>query len=165
MDALYPAEKGQRLISPPVTADITWLAGPGRGATWLAAEVHCLVAAWRTPPTMAGPSMPLDSLPTIFRYLDPSGHLSEAVTVHESARSAAQRSGDVVAEARALTNLAAAELRQGRDQDAARDLRLALSLSRQAGDRASEARALGSSACWPSGRGATGRPLTAMSEH
>jgi DNA-binding SARP family transcriptional activator/Tfp pilus assembly protein PilF len=143
MDALYPAEKGQRPQSPPATADMTWLTEPNAARAWLAAELPCLVAVVAHAAAHSWPEHALRLAATIFRYLDPSGHLSEAVTVHQSARRAAQHTDDAAAEARALSNLAAAELRQRRDQDAARHLRQALALSRQTGDRTTQARAVG----------------------
>ncbi len=143
MDSSYPAERGQRPEPPAATTDVTGLTEADAARAWLAAELPCLVAAVAHAAAHGWPEHATRLAATIFRYLDPSGHLSEAVTVHESARSAARHIGDVAAETTALSNLAAAELRQGRDQDAARHLRQALSLSRQTGDRPSEARALG----------------------
>ena len=143
MDALYPAGRGERPESPPATADMTWLTDPDAARAWLAAELSCLVAAVVHATAHGWQEHAIRLAATIFRYLDPSGHLSEAVTAHESARAAARRRGDVAAEAQALCNLAGAELRQGRDDEAARHLGQALSLSRQTGDRTSEARAVG----------------------
>jgi tetratricopeptide (TPR) repeat protein/transcriptional regulator with XRE-family HTH domain len=143
MNALYPAERDQRPEPPAATADVTWLTEPDAARVWLAAELPCLVTAVAYAAGHGWPEHAVHLAATTFRYLDSSGHLCEAVLVHESARSAARHSGDGAAEARALNNLAAAELRQGRDQDAARHLRQALSLSRQTCDRDSEARALG----------------------
>jgi tetratricopeptide (TPR) repeat protein/transcriptional regulator with XRE-family HTH domain len=143
MDALYPAERDQRPHVPAPTTTVTRLTDPDTSRAWLAAELPCLVAAVAHAAAHGWPEHAIRLAATIFRYLDPSGHLSEAVTVHESARSAARLTGDAAAEARALSNLAVAELRQGRDQDAGHHLKQALSLSRQTGDHTSEARALG----------------------
>jgi tetratricopeptide (TPR) repeat protein len=143
MDALYPAEKDQRPQSQPATANMTWLTEPDAARAWLDAELPCLVAVVAHAAAHGWPEHALRLAATIFRYLDPSGHLSEAVTVHQSARRAAQHTDDAAAEARALNNLAAAELRQRHDQDATRHLRQALALSRQTGDRTSQARAVG----------------------
>jgi DNA-binding SARP family transcriptional activator/Tfp pilus assembly protein PilF len=143
MDALYPAEKDLRPDSPVTLADVTWLSEPDAARGWLAAELRCLVAAIVYAAAHGWPEHASRLAATIFRYLDTSGHLPEAITVHESAISAARRGGDAAGEARALSNLAATELRQRRDQDAAGHLRQALQLGRQAGDRTSEARALG----------------------
>jgi DNA-binding SARP family transcriptional activator/tetratricopeptide (TPR) repeat protein len=143
MDALYPAESNQRPEHAAPGDGVRRLAEPDTARTWLAAELSCLVTAVAYAAAQGWPDHAIGLAATIFRYLDPAGHRSEAVILHESARSAARQVGDVAAEARALSNLAAAELRQGRDQDAARHLRQAQSLSHQAGDRNGEARAVG----------------------
>lgn len=143
MDALYPAESSQRPEHAAPGDGVSRLAGPDTARTWLAAELSCLVASVAYAAAQGWPDHAIRLAATIFRYLDPGGHRSEAVILHESARSAARQAGDVAAEARALSNLASAELGQGRDQDAARHLRQAQSLSHQAGDRNGEARAVG----------------------
>ena len=143
MDTLYPAERGQRPDPALTGADVAWLAKPDAAGAWLAAELPNLVAAVAHDAAHSWPEHAISLAGTIFRYLDPSGYLAEAVIVHDSACSAARQIGDTAAESRALSNLAAAELRQRRDRDAAGHLRQALSLSRQVGDRDGEARAIG----------------------
>jgi transcriptional regulator with XRE-family HTH domain/tetratricopeptide (TPR) repeat protein len=165
MDALRRAERGQRPESVAATADVTWPTEPDSARAWLAAELPSLVAAVAYAAAHGWDEHAIRLAATIFRYLDPSGHLSEAAAIHESARSAARPSGDVAAEARALDNLAAAELRQRRDQDAARHLRQALSLGRRMGDPRVRLAYRACSACWHSGRGTTERPPTTISEH
>jgi DNA-binding SARP family transcriptional activator/tetratricopeptide (TPR) repeat protein len=144
MDSLYPAEQHVR---PAVVARGTTVAPvlvkPDRARAWLDAELTSLVAVVVHAATQGWQRHAVELAATLFRYMDPAGHLSEAVTIHGYARDAARQTGDVAAEARALANLATSELRQGDYRHAARHLEQALTLSHQIGDSGAEARALG----------------------
>ena len=142
-DILHPAEKHLR---PRLTAQegiAPRLTEPGAARAWLDSERANLVAVAGYAAAHGWPRLAVELAATMFRYLDGGGFLTEAVTVHGYARHAARQTGDAAAEGRALANLAAAELRLGRDQEAARLFEQALPLSRQAGDRVGEARTLG----------------------
>ncbi|HTZ91694.1 MAG TPA: BTAD domain-containing putative transcriptional regulator [Streptosporangiaceae bacterium] len=143
MDALYPAEQHQRPDTPALAALAPRLTEPDRSRAWLAAELACLVAVAGHAASHGWPTHAVQLSSLLFRYLDADGRLSEAVAIHDHARGAARQIGDVSAEAGALTSLAAAELRQGSDQHAARHLEQALALRRQIGDRVGETRTLG----------------------
>ncbi len=146
MATLYPAETDQRpeLQAPPAgAAGLTDLTDPDVARAWLAVELPSLVAAVAHAAAHGWPEHAISLAATTFRYLEPGGHLTETLIVHESAISAARQSGDAAAEARAMINLGAAEMRQRRDQEAAAHFLYARELSHRIGDRASEARALG----------------------
>jgi DNA-binding SARP family transcriptional activator/tetratricopeptide (TPR) repeat protein len=143
MDTLYPAEQHQRPAIPALAAIAPRLAEPDTARAWLAAELPCLVTAVVHAATHGWREHATKLAATLFRYLDSGGHFSEAVTIHDHARGAAEQAGDVAAEAEALTSLAVAEHRQGRYERMSGHLEQALALSRQAGDRGGEARALG----------------------
>ena len=143
MDTLFPAESSQRPDLPVPAADLSWLTDPHAARTWLGDELPSLAAAAAYAAAHGWPEHAIGLAATLFRYLDPAGHLTEAVTLHQSAGTAARQTGDVAAEARALSNLAAAELRQSRDQEATGHLRQARELSHRIGDRDGEARASG----------------------
>jgi DNA-binding SARP family transcriptional activator/Tfp pilus assembly protein PilF len=169
MDTLYPAEQHQRPRGSAPAAIAPRLTEPGTAGAWLAAELPCLVAVAVHAATDGWPAHAIDLAATLFRYLDADGHFPEAVIIHGHARRAAQQTGDVAAEARALIRLGTAESRKGRYQRAAGHFEQALALSRQAGDRDGEARAytsLGNVAYWQ-GRyeQAIGYHQLALSQH
>ena len=143
MDTLYPAEQHQRPELPALAAVAPRLTEPDRSRAWLATQLRCLVAVAGHAASHGWPTHAVQLSALLFRFLDADGHLSEAVAVHDHACSAARQIQDGSAEAGALTSLAAAELRQGRDEHAAGHLQQALALRRQTGDRDGEARTLG----------------------
>ena len=104
-------------------------------ANLVAAVVHCAGHGW--------PRHATGLAATLLRYLIYGSHLSEAVTVYGHALQAARRSGDLAAEASALSGLGAIDIMRGHSRDAAGHYRAALERYRQCGDRAGEARALG----------------------
>ena len=141
MDTLYPAAQHLRprlpaaAIAPPLTQ-------PDQARAWLVAELPSLVAVAVHAAGHGWPGHAANLSATLYRFLVAGGHLSEAVTIHGHACGAAQQTGDVAAEAGALTSLGIAELQRGRYQRAAGHLERALGLRRQTGDRGGEARAL-----------------------
>jgi DNA-binding SARP family transcriptional activator/Tfp pilus assembly protein PilF len=143
MDTLYPGERHRRpCISAPASA-IPPLAGPAAARTWLDAERANLVAvaAYTAGHGWARDAIRLAS--TVFRYLEIEGHYPDGVTITAHARRAAQNTGDLAAEARALSDLAVIDLRQSRFQQAETNLRQALGLYRQTSDPTGQARVLG----------------------
>jgi tetratricopeptide (TPR) repeat protein/transcriptional regulator with XRE-family HTH domain len=144
MDTLHPAERHRR---PPALGPATMappLAEGDKARAWLDAELACLVAVAACSAANGQPRYAINLSATIFRYLDASGHFSEAVAIHSNARSAARQTKDDAAEGVALARIGLTEFRQGRYQSAEPHLEQALSLSRQAGDRGDEARVLNS---------------------
>jgi DNA-binding SARP family transcriptional activator/Flp pilus assembly protein TadD len=143
MDTLYPGERHRRpCISAPASA-IPSLAEPAAARTWLDAERANLVAvaAYTAGHGWAHDAIRLAS--TVFRYLEIEGHYPDGVTITAHARRAAQNTGDLAAEARALSDLAVIDLRQSRFQQAETNLRQALGLYRQTSDPTGQARVLG----------------------
>jgi DNA-binding SARP family transcriptional activator/Tfp pilus assembly protein PilF/DNA-binding XRE family transcriptional regulator len=142
MDTLFPAEGCRRprvrapaAPGPPVT-------GPAAARGWLDAERVNLVATAAYAADAGWPGHATRLAATLFRYLDDGGYYPEAITIHTHARHAARGSGDRAAEATALTNLGAIDVRQGRYQQAAGHLQKALALFQETGDQAGQARAL-----------------------
>jgi tetratricopeptide (TPR) repeat protein/transcriptional regulator with XRE-family HTH domain len=142
MDAVFPAEASRRpRIAPPATPT-PLLAGPVAARAWLdahrpafaAVAGHCAEHGW--------PAHATRLAAILFRYLDFGGYYQEALAVHGHASRAARSSGDLEAEAVALTNLGATSQRQGRRAEAAAQLERAATLAGQAHSPAVEARAL-----------------------
>ncbi|HLR86000.1 MAG TPA: tetratricopeptide repeat protein [Nocardioidaceae bacterium] len=73
------------------------------------------------------------------RHLDQGGRYLAALTVLDTGRDAARRTGDRVAEATAMRDLGAACMRLGRNEEAMGHYRAVLALTREVGDRAGEA--------------------------
>ena len=127
---------GPGIPTPPLTdpaAARAWL--DGHRASLVAAVTHAADGGW--------PEHAAALAATLFRYLDSSGHFPEAITIHTCARRAAQQAGHRAAEAEALTSLAVTDWRQGRHQQATRQLRQALTAFRELGDQTGQIRALG----------------------
>jgi DNA-binding SARP family transcriptional activator/Tfp pilus assembly protein PilF len=143
MDTLYPGERHRRPRIPAPATAVPPLADPAAARTWLDAERANLiaVAAYTASHGWPGHAVPLAA--TVFRYLEVEGHYPEAVRIIAHARRAARDSGDLAAEARALSDLAVIDLRQSRFQQAETNLRQAFGLYRQTSDSAGQARALG----------------------
>jgi tetratricopeptide (TPR) repeat protein/transcriptional regulator with XRE-family HTH domain len=140
--ALFPAEHHlqpsiarQQTPGPPVTE-------PAAARSWLEAELTNLVATVVHAAVHGWPGHAARLAAALFRYLDTSGHYSEAIIIHGHARQAAHDVGDTAAEASALTSLGVIDLWQGRYQEATDRLRHALTLARQADDLPGQARAL-----------------------
>jgi DNA-binding SARP family transcriptional activator/tetratricopeptide (TPR) repeat protein len=142
MDALFPAEAHRRPRVPVPTTSTPSLPSPDVARTWLDGERANLVAVMQAA-VQSCPTRTIDLAATLFRYLDAAGHYAEATVIHTCARQAAQQVGDRTAEAIALTNLGAVDLRQGRYKRAGRHIQQALTIYRETGDRSGQARALG----------------------
>ncbi|AVT33737.1 hypothetical protein C6361_34715 [Plantactinospora sp. BC1] len=141
MDILIPAGAGDRPEVPPPATPAPVLAGPDGARAWLDTERPTLVAVAAHTAGHGWPAHTTRLSVCLFRYLD-GGHHADALAVHGHARDVAQRAGDPVGEARALTNLGTAHVRLGRYGPAATHFRRALHLFREVGDRVGQARAL-----------------------
>jgi tetratricopeptide (TPR) repeat protein len=143
MDTLYPGERHRRpRIAAPASA-VPPLAEVAAARTWLEAERANLIAVVAYAADYGWPGHAIQLAATVFRYLDLAGHYPEAVSITAHGRRAAKDSGDLAAEARALSDLAVIHLRQSRFQAAETNLRQALGLYRQTGDPTGQARVLG----------------------
>jgi DNA-binding SARP family transcriptional activator/Tfp pilus assembly protein PilF len=142
MNALYPAERHRRPRIPAPATPISPFTSRTAARAWLDAERATLVAVavYAAGRGWVGHATRLSE--TLFRYLDAGGYYPEAMTIHTQARAAAQRAGDWVAEANALSRLGTVHLLQGRYHEAIEQQQEALALFRQAGDRAAQGRAL-----------------------
>jgi DNA-binding SARP family transcriptional activator/tetratricopeptide (TPR) repeat protein len=142
MQALYPGEADRR---PPVPAPDSPMPDLGDAAAahgWLRTELPnltaiavCAAAHKRHAPAVRASAV-------LYRYLD-GDHYNAAVTIHGTARTAAQRLGDESGEAHALNALAHAHAQAGRLAKASQYLQEAQRLSERAGDEVGQARALG----------------------
>ena len=141
-DSLYPAEAGHRPRVAPVATPPPDLTDPDAARAWLDGERPALVAVAAYTATRGWPSYTTRLSATLFRYLA-GGHHTDALNVHDHARRAARRTGDLTAEADALIHLGGAHFRLGRHQPATDHFSQALTLYRQAGDQIGQARALG----------------------
>ncbi len=142
MDVVFPAEARRRPRVPPSAAVVPEMPGQADGRAWLdqeranlvAAVVHCADHGWhRHAADLAG---------MLFRDLISGSHLTEALIVYGHALQAARRSGDLAAEAAALSGLGGAHFKAGRFAGADGYYQAALESYRRQGDRAGEARAL-----------------------
>ncbi len=142
MDALYSADRDRRpricapgVAIPPVD-DIA------QARAWLDNERTNLVATAISATAQGHPRQTILLAATLLRYLI-SGYFTDASTIFDQARIAAQQAGDSAAEAEALFGLGTVHGRLGRHAAAADYLRGALDLFRQAGSLTGQARALG----------------------
>ncbi len=142
MDTIFPAERHRRPRLHRSATLIPPLADPDLALAWLDAQRPCMVAAVMHAAAEGWPGHASRLAATLFRYFDNGGHFSEAITIHTHALLASGHTGDRAAEATALVNIASADLRQGRYEQASDQLQSALSLFRESGDQAGEARAL-----------------------
>jgi tetratricopeptide (TPR) repeat protein/transcriptional regulator with XRE-family HTH domain len=142
MDALFPAESSRRPRISPSANPTPPVTDPAAARAWLDAELANLAATAAHTAAQGWPDHAVRLAVTLFRYLDAGGHVPEAVSIHMHAHRAAAQTGDLAAEAEALTSLGVVDLRRGRYEQAARRFREALALRRELGDRAGEARAL-----------------------
>jgi tetratricopeptide (TPR) repeat protein/transcriptional regulator with XRE-family HTH domain len=123
MDTAFPAERHRRPRIPAPATSVPVLTSEAAARAWLDAERVSLVAASAHMVENGWPGSATRLSETLFRYLDGGGHYPEAITIHAHARDAARLMGDVVAEARALNNIGAVDLRQRRYEQAARHFR------------------------------------------
>ncbi|MFC7530901.1 tetratricopeptide repeat protein [Actinoplanes sp. GCM10030250] len=143
MDTLYPAEQHRRARVTRPESPIPPVGDTGGAQAWLDRERDNLVALVGHAATHDRPAHAVRLTLTLLRYLESGGHYPEAVTMHQHALRAAQRSGDAAAEAQLLTNVAVMDVQQGHYQQADALLRRAVELARECGDHAAQARALG----------------------
>ncbi len=142
MDLLYPAEanlrphiaQGQAVV--PVMQDRVgaraWL--DREHANLVTAVVHCSEHGW--------PGHATSLAATLFRYLMAGSHLYGADTIYRHALHAARLSGDLAAEAAALTGLGGIGIEKGRFRDAADHFQDALERYRRCGDLVGQGRVL-----------------------
>jgi tetratricopeptide (TPR) repeat protein/transcriptional regulator with XRE-family HTH domain len=142
MHTLFPIEANGRPEIPLPAAALPATDYPAAARAWLDAERENLVIAAAHAAAHGWPQHAIGLASCLFRYLDVGCHLSQAVTLHTHARSAARQISDHAAEAEALTSLGVVNLRQGRLGQAAGYFQQALRLCQQIGDRGGEARAL-----------------------
>jgi tetratricopeptide (TPR) repeat protein/transcriptional regulator with XRE-family HTH domain len=142
MDALHPAERHRRPRVAAPGSPVPPVSDPADAAAWLEASRSTLVEAVAYAAGHGWPQHATRLAATLSRYLDTGGHVSEAITVHTSARRAAHQAGDLAGEADALAGLGIIDWTQGQYQQAADLFRRALALYQETGDRAGEARAL-----------------------
>ncbi len=143
MDTLFPAERNRRPRIPRPATPVPPLADPAAAREWLDSERATLMAAVAYTADHDWPAHATRLAATLFRYLYSGGHLPEALTVSSHALSTARRTGDLTAEATALSQIGSVDGQQGRLRKAAERHWRALALLRAAGDRAGEAHALG----------------------
>jgi len=143
MDTLFPAERHRRPRVAAPDSPIPVLAGEAEARAWLDAERANLVAVTAHMADEGWPGHAIRLAATLYRYFDLGRHFAEAVAVHSRACDAARSVGDQVAEAHALHNLGAVDLRLGRYPQGAASIGQALDLLRATGDRPGQARALG----------------------
>jgi DNA-binding SARP family transcriptional activator/tetratricopeptide (TPR) repeat protein len=142
MDALLPGERSRRpeLRPPALPAGVP--ADNAAALPWLDAEWFCLgaVIAEASARGWAGKATQLAD--TLSWYLLTSGHAPEALRIYDDVLHAAVRSADRASEAIMLARIGAVCSYQGRSRDAASHLQRALTIYRDIGDQAGQARAL-----------------------
>jgi tetratricopeptide (TPR) repeat protein/transcriptional regulator with XRE-family HTH domain len=141
MDAAFPAEAQRRPRVPPPATPAPEFPGEAEALAWLNAQRANLVAVITHTARQGWPGHATQLAATLFRYFATSARSAEAVAIHTQARHAARLTGDRAAEASALLNIGAAQLRLGRWEQGAEQLGQALALCQEIGDRADEARA------------------------
>jgi tetratricopeptide (TPR) repeat protein len=141
MDTLHPAEASIRPRILPAATPAPALADSEAARTWLDAERPTLVAVAASAAERGWPAHTVRLAATLYRYLA-GGHATDALTIHDHARRAAERTGDAVGQAQALIGLGAAYFRLGRYDEAADYYEQARARYQRAGDRDGEARAL-----------------------
>jgi DNA-binding SARP family transcriptional activator len=144
MDTLMPAENNPHPGVPSQATPCPTLDGdPAAARDWLEAERASLIAAARHAAAYGWPGHTTRLAATLYRYLDAGGYYPDAIRIHRLACNAAQRTGDRLAEAKAMNHLGIAEFRRGHCQQAISHFNQALALFREAGDQTGQAQALG----------------------
>jgi len=142
MDLLYPAERGRRPEVPAPAGPVP----PLRASTalaWLDAERPNLVATAVHAAAHGQDSYAVRLAQVLLRYLESGGHYADAVTLHEQALRAADRTGDRGSAAQLRINLGVMHVQQARYAEADEELRRAIDLAHEAGDAFARVRALG----------------------
>jgi tetratricopeptide (TPR) repeat protein len=143
MDTLYPSERSRRPRIPAPASPVPLLADPAPARAWLDTERANLIALAAYAADWGWSSHVTRLAATLARYLEVGGHYPEAVALYGHAGRAARDTGDRVAEAAVLNNLAVIDLRLSRWREAADYLEQALALGAGTGDLIGQARALG----------------------
>lgn len=142
METLFPAEV-RRLPSVATTAAaLPAIAGEAGARLWLDAELANLTAVVAHCAGHGFSRHVTGIADTLFRYLIAGSHLPSAKTIYSHALQTARASGDLAAEAAALTGLGGIGKMKGQFRDAARQYQAALERYRQCEDRAGQARSL-----------------------
>ncbi len=138
MNRLDPAEAGRR---PKVSPSPVARPALDEPVAWLDNERTNLVAAAVHAEENGLPAHAVQFSAVLFRYLI-GGHHLEAMTVHERAARAAERTGDLAGQATALAGMATAEVLTGRHEAALARLGHALQIFQVLGDVPGQARTL-----------------------
>lgn len=141
MNTLFPAERHRRPSVPPISAAAPRFTDQIGARAWLDSERASMTASAAHAAEHGWARHAIHLAAILFRYLTTGGYVPEAVVINRSACIAAREARDRAAEAAAMTNLGALDVRQGRYADAAGHLQRALELSQAAGDRTNQARA------------------------
>jgi tetratricopeptide (TPR) repeat protein len=142
MHTLFPIEANGQPGIPLPAAALPATEHPTAARAWLDTERENLVIAAAHAAAHDWPQHAIRLASCLFRYFDVGGYLSQAVTLHTHARSAARQISDHAAEAEALTSLGVVNLRQGRFRQAACYFKQSIRLCGETGERGGEARAL-----------------------
>ncbi|HEV2371738.1 MAG TPA: BTAD domain-containing putative transcriptional regulator, partial [Streptosporangiaceae bacterium] len=143
MDTLFPAERHLRPRIPASANPVPPVSDPDAAQAWLDGECANLTMIAAHAAGNGWPSHATRLATTVGRYLGVGDRYAEFLTLHACARRAGRRSGDRGAEGTALIGLGIVAQRQGRVEEAVRQLRQARTLCHDAGDRYGEYRALG----------------------
>lgn len=135
MDLLHPFETED---APAEGAGVRFR-GRHEAQVWVDAEWDNLMSAIRFAYDSERFEQTVALMAAMRRHLDQGGRYLAALTVLNTGRDAARRTGDRVAEATAMRDLGAACLRLGRHEEAMGHYRSVLALTRDVGDRAGEA--------------------------
>jgi tetratricopeptide (TPR) repeat protein/transcriptional regulator with XRE-family HTH domain len=142
MDIVFPAEASYRPRPSPPGVTVPEMRGEAAARAWLDSEranlvavvVHCTNHGW--------PRHATNLASTLSRYLIDGSHVPEGQTIYDHALQAARHSGDLVAEADALGNLAGVSFIRGHVRESIGPYMAALERYRQCGIRSSEAETL-----------------------
>jgi transcriptional regulator with XRE-family HTH domain/tetratricopeptide (TPR) repeat protein len=142
MDRVFPAERARRpRVSPPA-----WYTPPALDADelawdWLSAERASFAPVVECAVTDGSPDHAVKLAATLYRYFDGCGYFPEAATIHDWAYRAAEQTGDLAAQADALTSQSVMGIWQHLYDESIGLLTRALAISREAGDWHGESRA------------------------
>ncbi|MEV6969820.1 tetratricopeptide repeat protein [Hamadaea sp. NPDC051192] len=141
MDCLHPAEAADRPVRTARTAAVPDLSANHDAQRWLDNERFGLIAVATHAAAAGDGTYAVDLARIVHRYLI-DAHTTEAITLNELARAAAERDGDSGRLAHALRQLGAAYGRTSRLDLAVDYQRKAVTLFQQCGDGAGQARTL-----------------------
>ncbi|MEU8328707.1 tetratricopeptide repeat protein [Micromonospora sp. NPDC048839] len=139
MDVLYPA--GSHREAPSGGAPFAAPLDSDTARGWLDTERPTLVAVAAHTAAHGWPSHTTRLSASLFQYLH-GGYPTDALAIHEHARTAARRAGDSAGQAHASTSLGATYAQLGRYGPATEYLQQGRSLFRRVGNQVGEARAL-----------------------